>query len=106
MAVAWIALLWWAMRRRDLRSTLESAAVRLAGIYVAVVDCRCGARPATGGRGTGAGRRPGGLPIIPMNSVVSRASLMRGAAMVLWAVASLRWAGSRPSVRAETGRGT
>lgn len=105
MAVAWIALLWWAMRRRPAVDAGERCRP-VSRIYVAVVDCRCGARPATGVRGTGAGRRPGGLPIIPMNSVVSRASLMRGAAMVLWAVASLRWAGSRPSVRAETGRGT
>lgn len=106
MGVAWIALLWWALRRRALRPTLGSAAVRLAGTCVVVVGLSLWGAVRYGGPGAPAlVAALGDVPIIPINPVVSRASLMIGAGIVLWAVAALRWAGSRPSARTETGRG-
>lgn len=96
LGLALVALLWRSTRRRPdraLRPATVGAGVLGGGVVVLA---------AVGTSAYGTGGPPALLavlahvPVVPFNTVVSRASLLLGATMFGWGWATVRWAAARP----------
>jgi hypothetical protein len=89
----------WRIRRRRLATTASRAAATLGVLLGSVLGLA-----SYGALRYGAGSAPALLagladvPVLPFNPLVSRASLLVGAAMIGWAVAGARWAKARTAM--------
>lgn len=93
LGLAWAALLWRAVRRKDHDVPLRRAVRRLAVVAAGVV-----ALAAWGTWRYGTGGAPAlvaglaDVPVLPFNPIVSRATLLIAAVIVLWGRAGTAWA--------------
>jgi hypothetical protein len=97
MGAIWVAVLWRGTRRRRatlpmrwplLASVALAAGVGVLGLYGAVRYSIGGAPALVGALGD--------VPVLPVNPIVSRASLVMLIAMVGWGLAGYWWARARP----------
>jgi hypothetical protein len=93
LGMAWAALLWRAVRRKPHDVPLRRALGRLGAVAAGVLVLA-----AWGAWRYGAGGAPAllagfaDLPVLPFNPIVSRATLLVAATMVLWGRAGTAWA--------------
>jgi hypothetical protein len=97
LGLGWAALVWWARRRSDHVVPLRRSAVGLAVVTVTVLGLGAYGTLRYGGRGASSVVAGGGdVPLLPVNPIVSRASLLMLLSMVGWATAGIWWVRARP----------
>lgn len=93
IGAAWAALMWHAVRRRPRDATLLEPLRLAAAASVGVLAIAAYGAARYGGDGPEAlVAGLGGLPVLPFNPVVSRASLLMAVGLFLWGRGGLRWA--------------
>jgi hypothetical protein len=96
LGLCWSALVWRALRRPDTGITLRRPVVAFALLVTFVLGLGVYARGRYGiGGAPSVVAGNADVPILPLNPIVSRASLLMGLTMVGWALAGLWWVRAR-----------
>lgn len=98
LGALWTWLLWRALRRPRRVPSLRSAVVGLVAAATGTVGLAvAGSWRYESGGAPGVLASLGDVPVVPLNPLVSRASVLVLLAMLLWGWSGIRWAGSRPT---------
>jgi hypothetical protein len=97
LGLGWAALVWWARRRTDHTVPLRRSVVGVAIVTLTVLGLGTYAAVRYGvGGAPGVVAGGGDVPLLPMNPIVSRASLLMLLSMVGWATVGIWWVRARP----------
>lgn len=100
-AIVLLGIGWWAMARRAFRRTEVRMPLRVPVIGLAVLTTFILGAGSYASVRYGIGRAPavvagtGDLPVLPMNPIVSRASLLMGFSILGWALVGVWWIQAR-----------